>query len=409
MKILVINCGSSSIKYQLFDADKEQVMVKGQVSKIGESGSFLRQETDGVRLQKDIPIADHHIGFNLIVESLLDEKEGTIKDISEVAAVGHRAGHGGVTFNSSVIINEDVIARMEEAIPIAPLHNPANLMGIRESRRIFPGVTHVAVFDSAFHQTMPPDAYIYGLPYECYEKHKIRRYGFHGTSCRYICQRVPLILKQSLEGKKLVICHLGSGASVHAVKDGKSVDSSLGFATTAGVIMGTRPGDIDTGLIFYMHRHLGLSLDRIEEMMHRESGILGVSGISNDMHEVIENAKRGNKRCQLAIEVFVHQVKKYIGAFAAIMEGIDTLVFTAGIGENAPLIREMICEGLEFLGIKLDEAVNNKTLGVEQVISTADAGVKVLVVPTDEERMIALDTIALALPLVKKSQVLKDS
>lgn len=399
MKILVINCGSSSIKYQLFDVDRQQVITRGQVSKIGEKGSSLKQEIGNTRLQKDVPIPDHHVGFDLIVQSLLDPKDGVIKDISEISAVGHRTALGG---DNSTIIDEGVIARMEEYIPLAPLHNPPNLMGIRESRRIFPNVPHVAVFDSGFHQTIPPKAHVYGLPYQYYENYKIKRYGYHGTSCRYVCQRMPLILKQPIEELKLVICHLGSGASVHAVNGGKSVDSSLGFGTFSGVMMGTRPGDFDPALIFYMNRELGINLDRIDNILHRESGLLGISGVSNDMREVIENAEQGNKRCRLAMEIFVHQVKRYIGAFAAIMGGIDTLAFTAGIGENSPLIRAMICEELEFLGIRLSMAKNNNTIGSEQIISPVNSKVKVLVVPTDEESIIALDTIALAFPSLKR-------
>jgi len=396
MKVLVINCGSSSIKYQLYDADIQQVLAKGSVSRIGEEGSYLKHEAGDVKLEKEVPIPSHRSGFELIVQSLLDQNHGVIKDLSEVSAVGHRTVHGGDTFIESTLITEDVIEKMEACIPLAPLHNPANLTGIREAKRIFPNVPHVAVFDTAFHQTMPPKAYLYALPYEYYETYKIRRYGFHGTSCRYVGQRTVEVLKRPPEEVKMVICHLGNGVTIAAVNGGKSVDTSLGFTTVPGVMMGTRSGDIDPGLIFYLNRQLGLSLDRIDNILNRESGLLGVSGVSNDMRLIIENSRRGNERCQLAMEMFAYQVKKFVGAYAAAMGGIDALVFTAGIGENSPLTRVMICEGLEFLGIELDETKNNETLGMEQIISSPSSTVKVLVIPTNEERMIVLDTIALA-------------
>lgn len=396
MKVLVINCGSSSIKYQLYDADIQQVLAKGSVSRIGEEGSYLKHEAGDVKLEKEVPVPSHRSGFELIVQSLLDQNHGVIKDLSEVSAVGHRTVHGGDTFIESTLITEDVIEKMEACIPLAPLHNPANLTGIREAKRIFPNVPHVAVFDTAFHQTMPPKAYLYALPYEYYETYKIRRYGFHGTSCRYVGQRTVEVLKRPPEEVKMVICHLGNGVTIAAVNGGKSVDTSLGFTTVPGVMMGTRSGDIDPGLIFYLNRQLGLSLDRIDNILNQESGLLGVSGVSNDMRLIIENSRHGNERCQLAMEMFAYQVKKFVGAYAAAMGGIDALVFTAGIGENSPLTRAMICEGLEFLGIELDETKNNETLGMEQIISSPSSTVKVLVIPTNEERMIVLDTIALA-------------
>lgn len=401
MKVLVINCGSSSIKYQLHNADIEQVLAKGVVSRIGEEGSSLKHEVRDVKLQKEMPVPSHRSGFKLIMQSLLDQNHGVIKDLSEVSAVGHRIVHGGDTFIEPTVITEDVIEKMESCIPLAPLHNPANLMGIREAKRILPNVSHVAVFDTAFHQTMSPKAYLYGLPYEYYETYNIRRYGFHGTSCRYASQRTTEVLERSLEEVKMVVCHLGNGVTIAAVNGGKSVDTSLGFTPVPGVMMGTRSGDIDPGLIFYLNRQLGLSLDRIDNILNRESGLLGVSGISNDMRQIIENSRRGNERCQLAMEMFAYQVKKYVGAYAAAMGGIDALVFTAGIGENSPLIRAMICEGLEFLGIELDETKNNETLGMEQIISSPSSKVEVIVIPTNEELMIALDTIVLAFPSLK--------
>lgn len=402
MKVLVINCGSSSIKYQLYDADNERVLAKGTVSRIGEARSNIKHEARGNSIQNEIPVSSHRDGFELLIQYLLDKNHGVIKDLSEVSAVGHRTVHGGDTFIQSTVITGDVIQKMEACIPLAPLHNPANLVGIREAMRILPGVPHVAVFDTAFHQTMPPRAYLYALPYEYFETHKIRRYGFHGTSCRYVCQRTADYLKQPLEKLKMVICHLGNGVTVSAVSGGKSVDTSLGFTPIPGVMMGTRSGDIDPGLIFYLNRQLGFDLDRIDNMLNRESGLLGVSGVSNDMRLIIENAGRGNTRCSLAMEMFAYQVKKYIGAYAAAMEGIDALVFTAGIGENSPVTRTMICEGLAFLGIKLDEAVNTANIGTEQTLSKPGSRVNVLVIPTNEERMIALDTIAVAFPASKQ-------
>ena len=401
MKVLVINCGSSSIKYQLFDAGSKDVLVRGKVSRIGDSGSSLQQEAGKVKLRKDISVPDYHSGFELIIQSLLDPKYGALKDISEVSAVGHRAVHGGGMFVKSTLIDEDVIARMEACVPLAPLHNPPNLIGIREARRIFTGIPHVAVFDTAFHQTLPAKAYLYALPYEYYETYKVRRYGFHGTSYRYVSQRVAIVLRQPLENLRMVICHMGSGVSVTAVNSGESVDTSLGFTPISGVMMGTRSGDIDPGLIFYLNRQLGLSLDRIDNMLNRESGLLGVSGVSNDLREIIDYAEKGNLRCQLAQNMFVYQVKKYIGAYAAVMGGIDTLVFTAGIGENSPVIRKMICAGMDFLGINLDEDKNKDAIGKEKIISLPGAEVKVMIIPTNEEFMIARDTIALAFPSLK--------
>ncbi|MFH1652197.1 MAG: acetate kinase [Chloroflexota bacterium] len=398
MKILVINCGSSSIKYQLFDVVSLRVLAKGTVAKIGEKGAYLSQEAGGAKLRRDVPVSSHRSAFELIVKTLLDPADGVIRELSEVSAVGHRAVHGGDTFIASTVISDDVVRKMEACVPLAPLHNPANLTGIREAQAIFPDVPHVAVFDTAFHQTMPPRAFLYALPYEYYGTHKIRRYGFHGTSCRYVAQRAAQVLKQPLSDLKMVICHLGNGVTISAVAEGSSTDTSLGFTPVPGVMMGTRSGDLDPGLIFYLNRQLGLSLDRIDNMLNRESGLLGISGVSNDLRLIIDSADNGNERCRLALEMFAYQIKKYIGAYAAAMGGLDTLVFTAGTGENSPRVRAMVCEGLGFLGIELDAARNEGAIGAEQVISAPHSRVKVLVVPTDEERMIALDTIVLAFP-----------
>ncbi len=396
MRILVINCGSSSIKFQLHDADIEHVLAKGIIARIGEKGSYLEQEVNGVKFRKEIPVTSHQMGFDLMIEMLLDRERGVLQHISEISMVGHRAVHGGDTFTGSVLITEDTISKMEELIPLAPLHNPANLIGIREARRILPGVPHVAVFDTAFHQTLPPKAYLYALPYKYYENYRVRKYGFHGTSCRYVSRKAANILGKPIEELKMIICHLGSGVTVAAVNGGKSIDTSMGLTPLEGLMMGTRSGDIDPGVIYFLHRRAGLTIDGIDNLLNRESGILGVSGISNDMREIEEKAGSGDERCQLAIDMFTYRVKKYIGAYAAALGGIDTLVFTAGIGENSHTIRMKICEGLGFLGVELDEKKNRSTKGVEKVISKPDSKVTVVVVPTSEEEIIALDTLNIA-------------
>lgn len=393
--ILVINCGSSTIKYQLYSQDVERVVAKGIAARIGEDGPYLQHQTGEKKLRKEMDIPNHHRAFEVIIRYLLDEEYGAIRDISEISAVGHRAVHGADLFIESTIINEDVIKKMEECIPLAPLHNPVNLVGIKEAMALLPQVPHVAVFDTAFHQTMPPKAYVYALPYEYYKEHKIRRYGFHGTSCRYVSMKAAEFLGRPLADLKMVVCHLGNGVTITAIDGGKSVDSSIGFATFSGVMMGTRSGDIDPGLIFYLHREVGLSPEKIEHMLYKESGLLGVSGVGNDMSVVIREAEAGNERCRLAMEIFSYMTKKYVGAYAAAMSGINTLVFTAGIGENSPIMRRMICEGLEFLGFEIDEASNQKALATETLISKPGTGASVLVIPTNEEKMMALDTVAL--------------
>jgi acetate kinase len=340
-------------------------------------------------------VPNHHAAFEIAIQYLLHPKYGAIEDINDIQAVGHRAVHGADLFVEATFITEDVIMKLEECTPLAPLHNPANLIGIREGRALLPKVPHVAVFDTSFHQTMPPKAYVYALPYDYFAKHKIRKYGFHGTSCRYVSQRAAEILARPLEELDMVICHLGNGVTMTAVQGGRSVDTSIGFATFSGVMMGTRSGDIDPGLTFYLHRQLGLSLEEIERVYYKASGLLGISGVSNDMRVVVQQAALGNQRCQLAIEMFVYMIKKYIGAYAAAMGGISALVFTAGIGENSEVIRAMVCDGLEFLGIQLDTHRNAQANGKGMVISKPAASAVVLVVPTDEEKMIALDTMRL--------------
>ena len=396
--ILTINCGSSTIKYQLFTTDVSTVVAKGIISRIGEEGSYFEQEARGRKIRQPAPVPNHHRAFEICIRNLLDPDYGAISDIHEIEAVGHRAVHGADLFIASTVIDDDVIAKMEECVPLAPLHNPPNLIGIREAMALLPDVPHVAVFDTAFNQTMPPKAYLYPLPYQFSLDHKLRKYGFHGTSVRFVSQRAAEVLGRSLGGVKMVVCHLGNGVTMTAVDGGRAVDTTIGFATFSGVMMGTRSGDIDPGLIFHMHRQLGLSPDEIEHMLYKESGLLGISCLSNDMRTITEAAEAGSERCQLAMEIFAYMAAKYIGAFTAAMGGLDVVVFTAGIGENSPEIRELICRDLGFFGIEIDPERNALAVGGrEMLISTDRARTAVLVVPTDEERMIALDTMALAI------------
>ncbi|NTW00166.1 MAG: acetate kinase [Oscillochloris sp.] len=393
--ILTINCGSSSVKYQLYTADTTHVLAKGMVARIGEPGSSIEHSAHGQKLFFELPVPNHHAAIAIAIQYLLHPEHGAIENVNTITAVGHRAVHGGDTFVDSTIVTEEVIQELEECTALAPLHNPPNLAGIEAARNLLPGVPHVVVFDTAFHQSMPPRSYVYALPYNFYEQHKIRRYGFHGTSVRYVIGRAAESLGRPLEDLRFVVCHLGNGVTMAAVDGGRSIDTSIGFATFSGVMMGTRSGDIDPGLIFYLHRNLGFSLDQIEHILYKESGLLGVSGVSNDMRVVLEHAEAGNQRCQLAVDIFTTMVRKYIGSYTATMGGIDALIFTAGIGENSPEIRARVCQGLEFLGIKLDMQKNVEHTKETRQISTPEAKTAVLVVPTDEERMIALDTLRL--------------
>ncbi|MFA4916225.1 MAG: acetate kinase [Syntrophales bacterium] len=395
MKILIINCGSSSIKYLLYD-EEFRTLAKGLVARIGETNSYLNHQARGEDLRIQLPVHSHRDGFNLIVRYFLDKNHGVLEDISEILAVGHRAVHGGDFFIESVLIDEHVIDKLEEYIPLAPLHNPPNIAGIREAMQILPNIPHVAVFDTAFHQTMPKKSHLYALPYKYYETGKIRRYGFHGTSCRFVCQKTASLLGMSLERLKMIICHLGNGVSIAAVSGGKSIDTSMGFTPLEGLIMGTRCGNIDAGVIFFLHRQLGLSIDSIDNLLNKESGLLGISGISNDLREITEKAELADERCQLALEMFAYSIKKYIGAYSAALGGLDALVFTAGIGENSSIMRTMICEGMEFWGIELDEKRNSEVVGIQGTISKPGSKISVLVVPTNEEHMIALDTVRVA-------------
>lgn len=392
MKILVINCGSSSLKYQLIDMKNEEVLAKGLAERIGIEGSRVKHKPTGkedVLIEK--PMDDHKKAIEIVLNALVDEKHGAIKSMDEINAVGHRVVHGGEKFSESVIIDENVLKAIEECSELAPLHNPPNIMGIKACQELMPDTPMVAVFDTAFHQTMPESSYIYPIPYEMYEKHGIRRYGFHGTSHKYVANRAADMLGRDINDLKVVTCHLGNGASVAAIKDGKSMETSMGFTPLEGLAMGTRSGDMDPAIIEYLMEKENMSIDEVNTMLNKKSGVLGISGVSSDFRDIEEAAAEGNQRAQLALDKFNIRVKKYIGAYAAIMGGIDVLVFTAGLGENSPETREYICEGLEFMGIDIDKDVN-KVRGKETILNKEEGKVKILLVPTNEELMIARDT-----------------
>ncbi len=393
MKILVLNCGSSSIKYQLFDMETKSVLAKGGIEKIGLEGSFLKlTQPDGekVTLTKDIP--EHTTGVRFIISVLTGEEYGVIKSINEIDAVGHRMVHGGEKFSSSVLLTDEVMKDFEACNDLAPLHNPANIKGVNAVKDIAPEMPQVGVFDTSFHQTLPDYAYIYGIPYELYEKYGIRRYGFHGTSHRYITKRVCEILGVKPEDKKIITCHIGNGGSIAAVKNGKCVDTTMGLTPLEGLMMGTRSGDIDPGAIPFIMEKLQLDGKGLSDLLNKKSGVLGVSGVSSDMREVEAAASAGNKRAELANTIYFYRIKKYIGAYAAAMGGVDIIAFAGGVGENQAPCREAALEGLEFLGIELDKELNKKSRGEEVVLSTPASKVKVVLVPTDEELMIASDT-----------------
>ncbi len=392
MKILVLNSGSSSIKFQLIDMDEEEVLAKGVIERIGIYNSFLDYENykgDEVTIKFQIP--DHDVGIKLVIDSLQDSKYGVLKNIDEITAVGHRVVHGGEKFAKSILITDEVKTQIKEVSELAPLHNPHNLNGIRVCEELLPGKPQVAVFDTAFHQTMPKKAYIYALPYEYYQKYGVRRYGFHGTSHKYVASRAARMMDRPIEELKIITCHLGNGASLAAVDGGKSVDTSMGLTPLEGLVMGTRCGDIDPAIIPFIMDKEGMSIKEVDDVMNKESGLLGVSGISNDSRDIEAAAGEGNERAATALELFNYRVRKYIGAYMAAMGGIDAIVFTAGIGENAREIREGIIEDLQFLNIYIDKEAN-ESRGKEIEITTEDSQVKVFVVPTNEELMIAKDT-----------------
>ncbi len=396
MKILVLNCGSSSIKYKLFDMESKTVMAQGGVEKIGLPDSFLLVKLpngEKVKIEKTMP--EHTVGIQLILNTLVDEKIGCIKDLKEIEAVGHRVVHGGEKFNKSVLITSEVKDMIIRCAELAPLHNPANLKGIEAIEKTLPGVPQVAVFDTAFHQTMPDYAYMYALPYELYKEYAIRRYGFHGTSHRYVSARVCEYLGVNPAGKKIVTAHIGNGGSCAAVMDGKSVDTSMGLTPVEGLMMGTRAGDLDLGAATYIMDKEHLTTTEFNTLVNKKSGLLGVSGVSSDARDIDAAIKAGNERADLARKMFIYRVKKYIGAYAAAMNGVDIIVFTGGIGENDAYIRGEIAKGFTYLGAELDERKNADIHGDEAVISTPESKVTICVIPTDEELMIASDTQAL--------------
>lgn len=396
MKILVLNCGSSSIKYALYDMDTKTVMTSGGAERVGLDGAFVKVKLANGEKRKvmhDIP--EHTEGVKFIFSLLVDPEIGVIKDLKEIDAVGHRTVHGGEKFNKSVRLTEEVLKVYEECNDLAPLHNPANLKGIRAVQELMPEMPQVGVFDTAFHQTMPKEAFMYALPYELYEKYGIRRYGFHGTSHRYVSQRVCEFLGVKPEGKKIITCHIGNGASIAAVKDGKCVDTSMGLTPLEGLIMGTRSGDVDGGALTFIEKKLGLDADGLSDLLNKKSGMLGITGISSDMREIEKAFEEGNERAKLAFDMYFYRIRKYIGAYAAAMDGCDIIVFTAGVGENQPSLREEVCKKLTYLGVEIDVEKNKNLRGKEALISTPESKVAVCVIPTDEELMIASDTMAL--------------
>ncbi len=394
MKILVLNCGSSSIKYQLFNMSGTEwdVLVAGVVEKIGLKGSFLKHQKDGVKVLLEGEILDHQAGIDYILGVLLSEKHGCIASLDEIDAVGHRVVHGGEEFNSSVYITDDVIKKMEECIDLAPLHNPPNLKGIEAITQLLPNVPQCGVFDTAFHQTMPKKAYIYAIPKTLYNQYGIRRYGFHGTSHRYVSSRACEMLGVDFKEQKIISCHLGNGASIAAIQNGESVDTSMGFTPLEGLVMGTRAGDLDLGAVTYIMDKEKIGTRSASVLFNKHSGLLGLTGISSDMREIQDAASEGNEIAQLGLDVYDYRVKKYIGAYAAAMGGVDILIFTGGIGENSGSRREVICKDLEFLGIEVNKEVNIGVIGDEKVVSTENSKTTVMVVPTNEELVIALDT-----------------
>jgi acetate kinase len=394
MKILVLNCGSSSIKYKLFDMATKEVLAQGGIEKIGLKGSFLKlttQDDQKVVINKDVP--QHQIGVEFILEVLTSKENGCLTSLKEIDAVGHRVVHGGEKFNASVQIDQAVIDQIQECFELAPLHNPSNLIGIQAVEKLMPGVPQVAVFDTAFHQSMPPKAYIYGLPYSYYEKYGIRRYGFHGTSHRYVSRRACELLGKPYEEMKIISAHIGNGASITAIQNGHSIDTSMGMTPVDGLLMGTRSGEIDAGVLTFISQKERLSAQKISDLLNKKSGVLGVSGVSSDMRELLEACANGNERAILAMDMFNYRIHKYVGSYAAVLGGFDILIFTGGVGENQWQTRTAVCNNLEFMGIKLDESKNTGMRGKEMIISTPDSKVTVMEIPTEEELMIATDTL----------------
>lgn len=396
MKILVLNCGSSSIKYALYDMDDRSVMAQGGIERVGMEGAFVKVKLpNGEKRTIEHDIPEHTEGVKLIFSLLTDKAIGAIKSLEEIDAVGHRMVHAGEKFAHSVVIDDEVIKAYEECIDLAPLHNPANLKGVNAVRSLMPNMPQVGVFDTAFHQTMPKHAFMYALPYELYEKYGIRRYGFHGTSHRYVSARACEYLGLDYEKQRIITCHIGNGGSVAAIKNGKCIDTSMGLTPLEGIMMGTRSGNVDAGALVYLQKKLGLSADELSDLLNKKSGMLGISGISSDMREVREAAENGNERAKLAISMYTYCIKKYVGAYAAAMGGCDIIVFTAGVGENQDIVRKLVCTDMEYMGVEMDVEKNSKIRAEEAVLSMPESKVKIVLIPTDEELMIASDTMSL--------------
>ena len=409
MKILVLNCGSSSVKYQFIDIDKTYVLAKGMVSRIGTSEAILvHKPHDRPEVTISGEILDHIMAVEHVIAMLLSPNHGVIRDKSEIVAVGHRVVHGGEKFPNSVLINQEVMQVLRSCIELAPLHNPHNIRGINACKQILPKIPQVAVFDTAFHQKMPPYAYIYGIPYVLYKRYRIRRYGFHGTSHFYVSRRAAKMMNRPIKELNMITCHLGNGASMAAVKGGISIDTSMGFTPLEGLLMGTRSGDLDPAIILHIMAREELSLHEANTLLNKHSGLQGISGISGDMRDIISEAQKGSSAAQLALDVYCYRIRKYIGAYAAVLGGLDALVFTAGIGENSPVVRKKSCERLEFLGIKIDEEKNKLASGKQaREIQTSDSNVKVFSIPTNEELVIALDTKRIIQEAEEKKRMLK--
>ena len=394
MKVLVINCGSSSLKYQLIDSETEVALAVGLCERIGIDGRLNHTPNGGEKVVIEQAMPDHEVAIRMVLDALTNENYGVIKNLDEIDAIGHRLVHGGEKFTKSVIIDDEVIAGVEECSPLAPLHNPANLIGVRACQAIMPGVPNIGVFDTAFHQTMEPVAYMYGLPYEYYEKYKVRRYGFHGTSHSFVSKRAIQMLNLDPDNSKIIVCHLGNGSSISAVKNGKVVDTSMGMTPMEGLVMGTRCGDMDPTIVEYLAHSLNKSLEEVMVILNKKSGVLGISGVSSDFRDLDKASNEGNERAKLAVEVFSYRTAKYIGSYVAAMNGVDAIVFTAGLGENNIVVREQILDHFGYMGITLDKEAN-QIRGEEKIISTPDSKVTVAVIPTNEELAIAHETVAL--------------
>ena len=396
MKVLVINCGSSSLKYQLIDSETESVLAKGLCERIGIDGALTHQPAGKDKIKSTPAMPDHKTAIGIVIDQLTDKENGVVESLDEIGAVGHRIVHGGEKFTKSCLITDEVIKEVEECSVFAPLHNPAGLIGVRACQELMPGLPMVAVFDTAFHQTMPEKAYMYGLPYEYYEKYKVRRYGFHGTSHSFVSKRAAEVMGKSYDEVKTIVCHLGNGSSVSAVLNGKCVDTSMGLTPLEGLVMGTRSGDIDPAIMEFIAKKENLDIEGVMEVLNKKSGVFGISGgLSSDFRDLTDAMNAGDKKAKIAMDVFSYRVAKYIGAYAAAMNGVDAIAFTAGIGENTSFVREKIMAYLGYLGIKIDRVTNDKTRGVEALISTADSSVKVCVIPTNEELAICRETVKL--------------